>query len=232
MNKRLLSVLVLLCCITLARAQGVSVDSTKTAQTSFNPLLATVQLHGGTQGFGAAVRYQFIPQLAARLGGSFGSVNINEGFNFDNLSTDNKLDGEISNVHLFGEYSALNWLRLVAGAGYFFKANANVVMTPNEPVTRDGITLQPEELGTLTTNVKYKKFAPYIGLGLGRGLPQKRFNANVDLGFYYLSAPTVTMTGTDYLDGNAQNGPILTENMKNYRFLPVLQLNLNFKLSK
>jgi hypothetical protein len=234
MKKRLLSLLVLLCCITMARAQDVTADSTKTAttSTSFNPLLATVQVHGGTQGFGVAVRYQFIPQLAARLGGSYGSVNINEGFNFDNLSTDNKLKGKISNIHLFGEYNALNWLRVVAGAGYFFKANANVVMTPNESVTRDGITLQPEELGILTTDVNYKKFAPYIGLGLGRGLPQKRFNANVDFGFYYLSAPTVTMTGTEYLDGNTQNGPILTENMKNYRFLPVVQLNLNFKLSK
>jgi hypothetical protein len=234
MNKRLLLVLVLLCCITMVRAQVSSADSAKTEQKSSTDWLknSTVQVHGGTQGFGLAARYQVIPQFAARIGGSFGSVNINKGFNFKNLSTDNKLKGKVSNIHLFGEYTALDWLRVVAGAGYFFKANADVVMTPNKSVTQDGITLEPEEIGILTTEVNYKKFAPYLGIGLGRGLPQKRFNANVDLGFYYLSAPTVTMTGTEYLDGNSQNGPILTENMKNYRFLPVLQLNLNFKLSK
>lgn len=234
MNKRLLSVLVLLCCITLVKAQGLPADSTKTDHTSSTAWLknSSVQVHGGTQGFGVAARYQFIPKVAARIGGSYGSVNINKGFNFSNLSTDNKLKGKLGNIHLYGEYTALDWLRVVAGAGYFFKADANIVMTPNKSVTQDGITLEPEELGTLTTNVTYKKVAPYLGVGLGRGLPQKRFNANVDLGFYYLSAPKVTMTGTEYLEGNDQNGPILTENMKNYRFLPVIQLNLNFKLSK
>ena len=233
MNKRLLLVAVLLCNMTMAIAQQQPADSVKTRTTqTFSLEKASVQLHGGTQGFGLAARYQFIPQVAARLGGSYGSVTINEGFSFDNLSTDNRIKGQLGNVHLYGEYSALSWLRLVAGAGYFFKANGNVRMTPNESVTQDGITLEPEEIGTLTTEITYKKFAPYIGLGFGRGLPQKRFNVNFDLGFYYLSAPSVTMTGTEYLEDNSQNGPILTENMKGYRFLPVLQLNLNFKLSK
>ena len=223
---------VLLCSMTMARAQTVSVDSAKTESTPNYLENSSVQLHAGTQGFGLAARYQFIPSVAARLGGTYGSVNINDGFSFDNLSTDNKLKAKIGNVHLFGEYTALSWLRIVAGAGYFFKAEANVMMTPNESITQDGITLEPDEIGTLTTEVTYKKFAPYLGIGLGRGLPQKRFNVNLDLGFYYLSAPKVTMTGTEYLADNGENGPILTENMKDYRFLPVIQLNFNFKLSK
>jgi hypothetical protein len=233
MNKRLLSVVVLLCSMTWAQAQTVPADSAKAATaTSFSPENATLQLHGGTQGFGIAARYNFLPKVAARLGGSYGAVKINDGFSFDNLSTDNKIEANFSNVHLYGEYSALSWLRIVAGAAYLFKADGKVEMTPNESVTQDGITLEPSEIGMLTTRITYKKFAPYLGLGFGRGLPQHRFNVNFDLGFYYLSAPHVTMTGTEYLEGNDQNGPILTENMKNYRFLPVLQLNLNFKLSK
>lgn len=225
--------LVLLCSITWAKAQNTPADSSKVSTASAVPLEnMAIQLHGGTQGFGLAVHYNFLPKVAARLGGSYGSVTINDGFTFNNLSTDSKIKGTFSNIHLYGEYSALNWLRIVAGAAYLFKADANVVITPNEPVTQDGITLEADEIGILTTDITYKKFAPYLGLGFGRGLPQKRFNVNFDLGFYYLSAPTVTMTGTEYLSDNEQNGPILTENMKNYRFLPVAQLNLNFKLSK
>ena len=220
MNKHLLSVLVLLVSTMTLQAQSFPADST------------TLQLHGGTQGFGLAVRHNFSPKLAARLGGSYGSVRINDGFSVNNLSTDNTIKGTFSNIHLYGEYSALNWLRIVAGAAYLFKADASVEMTPNEAVTQNGITLEPEEIGILTTEIRYKKFAPYLGLGFGKGLPQKRFNVNFDLGFYFLSAPKVTMTGTEYLSDNEQNGPILTENMKNYRFLPVLQLNLNYKLSK
>jgi hypothetical protein len=220
MNKAFLIIFVLLSATLTVTAQSFPADST------------TLQLHGGTQGFGLAARHSFTPKLAARLGASYGSVKINDGFSVNNLSTDNTIKGTFSNVHLYGEYSAVSWLRLVAGAAYLFKAEGSVVMTPNESVTQNGITLQPEDLGILTTAISYKKFAPYLGLGFGRGLPQKRFNANVDLGFYYLSAPTVTMTGTEYLEDNEQNGPIITENMKNYRFLPVLQLNLNYKLSK
>jgi hypothetical protein len=233
MNKRLLSVVVLLCSISWAKAQNQPADSARanTAKT-FIPENASVQLHGGTQGFGLSAHYNFLPKLAARLGGSYGAVTINEGFSFKNLSTDNKIEANFSNIHLYGEYSALSWLRLIAGGAYLFKADGNVVMTPNESVTQDGITLEPDEIGTLTTEITYRKFAPYLGLGFGRGLPQHRFNVNLDLGFYYLSAPNVTMTGTEYLEGNEQNGPILTENMKNYRFLPVIQLNFNFKLSK
>jgi hypothetical protein len=233
MKKRFLLVLAIFCCITCANAQNLSVDSTQVKPSqSFQLENASIQLHGGTQGFGLAARYQFLPNVAARLGGSYGSVQINDGFNFNNLSTDSKIKGTFSNIHLYGEYSALNWLRIVAGAAYLFKADASVVMMPNEAVTQNGITLEPEEIGILTTEISYKKFAPYVGLGFGRGLPAKRFNVNFDLGFYFLSAPTVTMTGTEYLSDNEQNGPILTENMKNYRFLPVLQLNFNYKLSK
>jgi hypothetical protein len=220
MNKRFLTVLVLLCSITMARAQSLPTDS------------INLQLHGGTQGFGLALHYNFLPRIAARLGGSYGSVTVNDGFSFNNLSTDSEIKGTFSNIHLYAEYSALSWLRVVAGAAYLFKADANVVITPNQSITQDGITLEADEIGILTTDISYKKFAPYLGLGFGRGLPQKRFNVNVDLGFYYLSAPTVTMTGTEYLEDNEQNGPILTENMKNYRFLPVAQINFNFKLSK
>jgi hypothetical protein len=233
MNKRFLSVVVLLCSITWAQAQNLPADSVQVnAAKGLSPENASIQLHGGTQGFGLAARYSFLPKVAVRLGGSYGSVHINDGFSFDNLATDNKIEGTFSNLHLYGEYSALSWLRIVAGAAYLFKADANVVMTPSEPITQNGFTLQPEEIGVLTTEITYKKFAPYLGLGFGRGLPQHRFNVNLDLGFYYLSAPTVTMTGTEYLSDNEQNGPILTENMKNYRFLPVVQLNFNFKLSK
>lgn len=233
MKKRFLLVLAILCSISCANAQNLSVDSTQTkASTPFQLDKASIQVHGGTQGFGLAARYQFLPNVAARLGGSYGSVQINDGFTFNNLSTDSKIKGTFSNIHLYGEYSALNWLRIVAGAAYLFKADASVEMTPNEAVTQNGITLEPEEIGILTTEIRYKKFAPYLGLGFGKGLPQKRFNVNFDLGFYFLSAPTVTMTGTEYLSDNEQNGPILTENMKNYRFLPVLQLNFNYKLSK
>lgn len=232
MRKRLLFMFLLLFSGGLLFAQVLPADSTKKSTPDSLSFLekTSISLHGGSQGFGIAARYSFLPMLAARLGGSFGSVNISRGIEFDNLSTDNTLKAELSNLHLWAEYSPLSWLRINAGAGYFFKLKAEAVSTPNESITQEGITIEPEEMGTLTTTVTYKKFAPYFGLGLGRGLPKHRFNLNFDLGTYYLSSPHVTMTGTEYLEDNSHNGPILERNMKDYRWLPVLQLNLSFKL--
>jgi hypothetical protein len=230
MKKRFSIVLVLLC--TFALAQGQS--TTNNTEAGLKGLLqhTSVQLHAGTQGFGGSIHYSFSPKFAVRLGGTYGSILINQGLKFDNLSTDGKFTGDFSNIHLYGEYTALSWLRIVAGAGYLFRADAVAVMTPKESVTQGEVTLEPGEIGTLTTAVRYKKFAPYLGFGFGRGMPQKRFNVNFDLGLYYLSAPKVTMTGTGFLEGNERNNPILTENMKNYRYLPVLQINFKYRLSK
>ncbi|MEJ2883489.1 hypothetical protein [Pedobacter sp. GR22-6] len=234
MRKRLLSMFLLLFSGGLLFAQDLPADSTKKSVSDSLSYLekSSIQLHGGTQGFGISARYAFLPMLSGRLGGSFGSVKISEGIEFDNLSSDNTLKAELSNLHLWAEFSPLSWLRINAGAGYFFKLKAKAVTVPNESITQDGITLEPEEIGSLTTEVSYKKFAPYFGLGLGRGIPKHRFNVNFDIGTYYLSSPHVTMTGTEYLEDNSHNGPILERNMRDYRWLPVLQLNLSFKLSK
>ncbi|MHA4894207.1 hypothetical protein ACXZ1K_05590 [Pedobacter sp. PWIIR3] len=234
MNKRILSTVVLLCSIAVARSQNLPADSSKLA---LNPVFfkldhLSLQLQGGTQGLGMNFRYDFFPFLAARAGGSFGSASISKGFNFDNIATDNHLKGVFSNVHALAEISPVKWLRLVGGVGYLFDARGRAVMTPTQSVTQEGITLEPEELGTLTANIKYKEFAPYMGIGFGKGLPKNRFNVNLDLGVYHLSRPDVTMTGTEYLSDNSHNGPIIAENMKDYRWMPIVQLNFNFRIAK
>src|SRR5690606_24153234 len=94
----------------------------------------------------------------------------------------------------------------------------------------DDIVITPDEIGTLDFKVETGKIAPYIGLGLGKGIPGKKFNVNLDLGTYYISAPKVTAIGTKLLSDNQSNAEIIQNNIKDYRFIPVLQLNFNFKL--
>ncbi|RZK80986.1 MAG: hypothetical protein EOO92_06210 [Pedobacter sp.] len=230
--KRLIMTAVMLCGITMGYAQQLGLDSVKAgAKSDFFKLdNLSLQLQGGTQGVGMNFRYNFFPALAARFGGSFGSVTINRGFTFDNLATRNSIEARFANVHLLAEASPLKWLRVVGGIGRIFEAEGRANMTPTESFTQEGITLEPEELGVLTANVSYKKLAPYFGLGFGKGLPNKRFNVNMDVGVYRLSAPSVTVTGTEYLSDNAHNGPIIAQNMKDYRWMPVVQLNFNFRV--
>ena len=69
----------------------------------------------------------------------------------------------------------------------------------------------------------------HFGFGFGKGIPKKKFNVNIDLGAYYLQSPTVTAIGTKLLTNNQANADIIQNNMKDYRFMPVAQLNFNFK---
>jgi hypothetical protein len=56
------------------------------------------------------------------------------------------------------------------------------------------------------------------------------FNFNMDIGTYYLNQPSTHIIGTGLLTDNNTLEPQFNQNLKNYRWLPVLQLNFNFRL--
>ena len=59
-------------------------------------------------------------------------------------------------------------------------------------------------------------------------MPKKRFNLNFDLGTFYLPSPKVTVVGTKLLKNNEDLGVRLTEDLKTYRWMPMLQLNFTY----
>ena len=121
------------------------------------------------------------------------------------------------------------FFRVVAGAAYLANAEATIHFEPKDAQKFENITLTPDEIGSLDFQMDWGKFAPYFGIGLGKGIPKKKFNVNVDMGAYYFSAPKVTAIGTKLLSNNESNAIIIQNNMKSYRILPVMQLNFNFK---
>ncbi len=78
--------------------------------------------------------------------------------------------------------------------------------------------------------MSWKGVAPYVGLGFLNAFPKSRFNVNLDLGTYYVGAPKSTVVGTQLLAENYRLEPQLDENMKDYKWLPVMQINFNFKI--
>jgi len=79
-------------------------------------------------------------------------------------------------------------------------------------------------------DMNWSGVCPYFGLGLVKAFPTKRFNINLDLGTYYLNQPTAAFAGTGIFSGNSSQSAQLQQNVKDYRWLPVVQLNFNFKL--
>jgi len=189
----------------------------------------SLQVLAGSQGVGANFRYVLNPSVGLRVGGSYAYAGINDKINMSGFNSKNRLSGKLSTIHGLVELMPEKFFRVVAGAAYLPDAQGNVHFTPKDSQSFEGITLSPEEIGTLDFNVDWGTFAPYLGMGLGRGIPKKKFNVNIDLGAYYLSSPTVKATGTKLLTNNDPNAAIIQNNMKDYRFLPVGQLNFNFK---
>jgi hypothetical protein len=119
---------------------------------------------------------------------------------------------------------------VVGGLAYFFKASGGLIIYPSDRYTYGDLVLNQDQIGYVDLDVDWKGVAPYVGLGFAGIFPRKAFNVNFDLGTYYLNRPEANIVGTGILSGNSSQSGQLQSNIKDYRWLPVLQVNFNLKL--
>jgi hypothetical protein len=216
--------------LSLFGSMGVFGQTAISTDTTASKCHYVASLHAGTAGLGIDFKYNFLDHSTIRLG--YSTIPFNYSTVIDlglELKTDAKAD--YNNLHLLYEYQPFKskkGIRLVAGAAYFTNAMASAKLTPNSTLTAGVTTLTAEEIGDITVTVDSKGIAPYLGLAFGKVVPNKRFNVNFDLGSYYLPAPKVTAEGTKLLANNTELGTTLNENLKDYRWMPVIQLSLNY----
>lgn len=192
-----------------------------------------IRVNAGTQGIGAEFSYGIFTKTALRLGANYIPVSSNNAFEISGFNSTSRLKATFSNVHLLADYTPFenaSGFRLVGGGAYFLNANGNVLVEPSGNYTYGDIVLDPNQAGKLNLNVNWKGFAPYLGIGLLKAFPGSVFNINFDIGTYYLKKPQGLITGTGILDGNSSQTTQFQQNISNYRFLPLVQLNFNFKI--
>jgi len=221
MKKIITSILTMLCVTVYAQQ----------SQTK-NTAPVSVQILAGSQGLGADLKYGLLPDLSGRIGFGIIPLTINNLFSFSSFATADQLSAKFSNVHLLADYSPFKSgrFRLVGGAAYLVKGNAQVIITPSGTYQFGSSTITQEQIGSLNARVTWKGVAPYLGIALFNSFPDRFFNINLDLGTYYLSRPGTSFTGTKMLSDNSSQAPQFNQNMQGYRWLPVIQLNFNFRL--
>lgn len=217
--------LILFCFGLQTIAYGQMTDSTMTS--AKKPM--SLQILTGTQGIGANFRYVLNKTLGLRAGGSYAAAGINDKINMEGFNSKNRASGKLGTAHLLVELMPQKFFRVVAGAAYLTNAEATIHFEPKDAQSFNDITLTPQEIGELDFKMDWGTFSPYFGFGFGKGIPKNRFNVNIDLGAYYMQSPRVTAVGTKLLTNNQSNAEIIQNNMKDYRFMPVAQLNFNFK---
>lgn len=191
-----------------------------------------IQLNIGTQGIGAAFNYGLNEQWALRAGINAIPIKANDVFKISGFNSTSHVSANFYNLHLLADYTPiknLSWLRVVGGVAYFFRAKGNVRIIPSDEYKYGDLTLTEDQIGYVDLNVDWKGLAPYLGLGLLRSFPKNRFNVNLDLGTYYLHKPDAEIIGTGILSGNASQTEQFQSNIKDYRWLPILQINFNYR---
>lgn len=193
----------------------------------------SLQIEAGTQGLGADLRYGLLSRLSVRGGMSFIPVKQNNVLTLPGFQSTNSASVNFYNAHLLADFvpfKKMRGFRLVGGAAYLYKAEGGVNVIPTGSYTYGNTTVTGTDIGSLNLAVSWKGVAPYAGFGLFKSFPNHLFNFNLDLGTYYLNQPQTHIVGTGLLSDNNQLEPQFNQNLKGYRWLPVLQLNFNFKL--
>lgn len=237
MNVKLtfLTLIILACSVNQASAQRNSsrFSDIQSADYPYVTLSATLS----TQGVGADVKVSVNPLFGVRTGVSILPFDWQTIYTGRTEPTDLKLDADFANVHVMLDYHPItnrdnltDQIIVTAGAAYWWKDKGSAVISYKGNYRYGDIQIPSENLGQLTGDVQWKKVTPYLGIGLENVLSSDKINLGFAIGTYYMGEPSATLTGTKMLAANTSNSEQFQKNMSFYRFLPVIQVNLNIGL--
>lgn len=183
-----------------------------------------------TRGIGVDVIRSFGSQFNIRLGGAYYNI-APEG---EGAGEDYKYAADVNllSVVLLGDYFPFdNIIRLTGGVILNLNA-ADLKLIPAKSYTVGGDTYDPETMGTLSANVDFNRFAPYIGLGLGNPLKGGgSFQFTFDIGTMYQGGAAVDLSATGMLEPSAapDQEQQLEDNLSWFKWYPVVSLGMVYK---
>lgn len=185
-------------------------------------------LQMGTLGINLEAIRSFGPEINARIGFSFYSQDINNLGSSSDYTTMSKLN--LLSFFTFADWFPFNSSFRLTGGLIVNLNKGSMTLTPLKTYYDGNIAYTPEKLGNLTADIDFNKIAPYIGLGFGNptaGKPGLGFS--IDIGTFYQGSPKASMTANKLLEPSASQAYILQNNIKWFKFYPVLSFGLTYK---
>ena len=193
--------------------------------------------HLSTQGPGLDIKYVPKPGFNLRAGASMLPISFNTSYTVRSQPADAAVDVDIANAHFMIDWhpfiqsaSFSRKILLSTGAAYFWKSRGDAIVTYDGTFDYQDVEIPGNEVGELYANIQWNKIAPYLGIGFENPNPKHRLNVGFAIGAYYMGEPAVEVTGTRFLIDTESDEQELRENVSPYQFLPVVQVNLNFRL--
>jgi hypothetical protein len=198
-------------------------DTTKQGK-SFGAM--SLGLHAGSSGIGLQYNITLNKYFTGRFEGSYIAKKdyiynlVSDGVNVKNdISVATGLIGLFADIHS----PKAKFLNVTFGVVYDLTSIKLDQSFVNASPSKD--------LGTLTLTSKINHVNPYVGIMLGNPIPKKKVNLSFEMGTYYIGAPKVTWTGQGIVAPTADQSAIIERNIKNYSWMPVLSLHLNYKIN-
>lgn len=137
--------------------------------------------------------------------------------------------------------AGLNWhpfrrgsFFLAAGLAYTWHPHLRAVATADGKLDLGGLELTPEDVGVIDLQVRWRPVIGYVGWGFGRVVPRRRVGVGFEMGVFYLGRPRVNLQYEGFLETTtlAEQVPVIEHNLRNYRYLPTLNLRVSYKLNR
>lgn len=157
----------------------------------------------------------------------FSIDGIEQELSGEELTSDTSLN--FKNLDLKLSYHPFsNAFKLVGGMGFFSSNNINVLTTFKNNITVGEVEFNAEDSGNLDINFNWSKAAPYLGLGFGRAVSNKRLGFSFDFGTYFSSSPEVTLDATGIIEQTADQEALLNESFESFKFIPYGSFRLSY----
>lgn len=198
-----------------------------------------IAAEAGTTGAGLRLTVPLSERLHTRIG--FGALGISKSRNVDDVEYDAKLKLKTADL-LFDFYPmAQGSFRLTAGLAY----NGNEVDVRAEPdsnaqYTFGNNTYAAALAGTVDGNVRWKRSAPYVGLGWGNAADHRKgWGFTSDFGVLFQGSARTSLTNRDcqlgpalcaQLAGDlAEENAELRDKADDFKFFPVLRVGITYR---
>jgi hypothetical protein len=217
---------------------GFTNPLTSTDTTLNIPSKASFSIVGGITGVGFDLNYLILnsPRLYLRAGTTF--IGYSKLYNFEfNTRSLIKIDPDLRLGLLYTGIDYLPFknssLYTTVGLGYTHNVKTALTAYTETGLDISGTFISAADFGKINFEIKWNKIVPFIGIGIGRAVPKKRFGLSAELGTYYLGSPKLLMEYTGILEmTNIDEAlPTIEKNMAGYAFLPYLMVKLKYGIS-
>jgi hypothetical protein len=218
-----------------------------TEESTFTPLIEpgamALGLNFGLPGVGLDFAYKINQSFSARARFQTLPFELNDfEYTLDGQDLLADVTLNFSQIGIVADYYPFksSSFKLMAGVSYFINNSFSATIAINDTlyVGEDGsdaddlgdFVFYPDDIGTITIASEWGQIVPYMGLGFGRAVPNKRVGFGIELGAYYIGAPDVNVDATGMLTETSEEEAGLEEGLSEYAWLPQINLRLSVRL--